>query len=318
MKHQSLQAEDWRIQRVPASDRRRAMGRLMGGSGQLNDTQAARLDAYIEQVGVDVENLWAGYDRHGRIGPVALIVPRRGRTGMVFISRPANADQVQSMARVIDAAAESTSTQRVRLLQTLVDPGEDLELDAFQAGGFDRLACLHYLQRVIPTGSKMPDVPDDVELRPYRTGEHDLFIRALDASYEQTLDCPSLRGVRQTEDVLEGHRATGQFEPDLWTLLLINGRPLGTLLLNPVPEHGSVELVYLGLAPAARGRGLGGMLLRRGLAQCASRRERVMRLAVDEDNCPAMGLYRNAGFIRVARKQALVRTLNDHTRPQAS
>jgi ribosomal protein S18 acetylase RimI-like enzyme len=53
------------------------------------------------------------------------------------------------------------------------------------------------------------------------------------------------------------------------------------------------------------------MLLRRAFAQCAARRERVITLAVDEDNDPAMSLYRGAGFFRVARKLALIRTLDE-------
>jgi len=230
---------------------------------------------------------------------------------MVFVSRPGHADEVEPAARVLDTAVRHTDPADVRMLQSLVDPGEDIEFDVLRQAGFEQLACLHYLQRHVPAAAAMPEVPEGLELRPHSRADHHLFLQALEASYESTRDCPSLRGVRRTEDVLTGHMATGQFDPNLWTLVLKAGRPVGSLLLNPVPEHRCVELVYLGLSPAVRGQGLGTMLLRRALAQCASRSERVITLAVDENNAPALSLYRGAGFFRVARKLALIRTLDE-------
>jgi len=138
---------------------------------------------------------------------------------------------------------------------------------------------------------------------------HDDFVRALDASYEQTRDCPKLRGLRATEDVIAGHKAAGRFEPDLWTLLRLDGEPAGVQLLAPVDEQGCVELVYLGLAPAARGRGLATLLIHQAYAACVGVGLPLLTLAVDRANDPAVRLYRGQGFYRVARRQALVRAI---------
>src|SRR5690606_2862219 len=135
------------------------------------------------------------------------------------------------------------------------------------------------------------------------------LLRVLEESYENTLDCPGLRGLRETRDILCGHQATGTFDPSLWTLLFERGAACGALLLNPVPHHRSIELVYLGLAPRARGRGCGKLLLQHGLALLASRDERIVSLAVDEQNAPALALYRSAGFTLSLRRIALVRSL---------
>jgi len=70
---------------------------------------------------------------------------------------------------------------------------------------------------------------------------------------------------------------------------------------------GSVELVYLGLVPEARGRGLGRRLLEHGLALLKGRSERAVVLAVDERNTPAMKLYREAGFRPSLRRVAFIR-----------
>ncbi len=302
--------ETWQIARVDPADRRQAMARLMTTAGSLSDAQADRLDDYIRQMGVDVGNLWAAYDPAGRMGPVALIVPRRGRTAMVFFSTPDEARLFPPTVAVLDRAAAAVDGSAVSLLQALIDPDDDRESRVLTAAHFQRLACLHYLQRHVPGDAAMPAWPHHIDLQPYTPPSRSLFIEALDASYEQTRDCPALRGARSTEDVLDGHMATGQFDPDLWTLVMLDGRPVGALLLNPVPEHRCVELVYLGLAMRVRGQGLGKMLLQRALAQCAARRHRIVTLAVDADNTPAMAVYRGAGFFRVARKVALVRMLN--------
>lgn len=64
-------------------------------------------------------------------------------------------------------------------------------------------------------------------------------------------------------------------------------------LLNPwqLPP-GSVELTYLGVAPAARGSGLGKALLREFLAAAHC----PVWLSVETDNLPALRLYQQLGF----------------------
>ncbi len=52
-----------------------------------------------------------------------------------------------------------------------------------------------------------------------------------------------------------------------------------------------MELVYLGLAPAARGRGLGGCLMRLAEARSAAAKASHLSLAVDALNAPALSLY---------------------------
>ena len=144
---------------------------------------------------------------------------------------------------------------------------------------------------------------------------HVVFVRAdaVLASYEDTLDCPKLFGLRDPPDILAGHRATGRFDPSLWTLLRVDTKPVGVVLLNPFPEQRTIELVYLGLAPVVRGRGFGRQLLRHALHLLQGRRERVVTLAVDENNGPALKIYREAGFRSELRRVALIRSLRNKT-----
>jgi len=129
----------------------------------------------------------------------------------------------------------------------------------------------------------------------------------VEATYEGTLDCPLLNGVRQIGDVLEGYRAGGVFHPNLWLIASHAGRDVGCLILSDHPRHGNLELVYMGVLPAWRGRGWGGQLARK--AQWLARRLGRPRLvlAVDAANQPAVDAYIAVGFQAWDRRRAMVR-----------
>jgi ribosomal protein S18 acetylase RimI-like enzyme len=68
-----------------------------------------------------------------------------------------------------------------------------------------------------------------------------------------------------------------------------------------------LEIVYLGVVPECRGRGIGYALTRQAqwIASLAER-ERVV-LAVDAANRPAISAYETAGFIAWDRRTVLIR-----------
>jgi ribosomal protein S18 acetylase RimI-like enzyme len=232
---------------------------------------------------------------------------------MMFIARPANAADLDLTARVIDHAVRAVDPQSTAMVQALVDVAEDLQLAAIKNAAFEELAILAYMQRSISPQMPAPKENGRITLQPWREDLRPRFLEALEASYQQTLDCPALHGIRKTTDVLEGHMATGEFEADLWTLATEGDRVAGVMLLNPVPAQGCVELVYLGLAPAYRKRGLATQLMQRGLWQCAQRGHRTLTLAVDERNTPAVRLYESFDFHCSMRKIALMRQIPQPT-----
>ena len=142
------------------------------------------------------------------------------------------------------------------------------------------------------------------------------FARAIEASYEQTADCPGLVGLRRIEDIIAGHMAAGQFVPELWLALRRRGEPVGVMLVNELTQGAGFELVYLGIAAPYRGQGLARSLLAYGLGQ-ASVRGRAnwgtdnprLHLAVDEANPAARQLYARFGFRASTRKLAMIRAL---------
>ena len=163
-----------------------------------------------------------------------------------------------------------------------------------------------------------PALPAGVAWVEYNPATHEQFKRAIAATYDNSLDCPALNGVRDMEDVVAGHRASGEFDPRLWRLLVEPAAdpadppvPLGVLLLAPIPAAAALELVYLGLVPAARGRRLGDLLLRHALAGVADHGMQRLTLAVDARNAPALKLYYRHGLARVGSKLAMMRDLRE-------
>jgi ribosomal protein S18 acetylase RimI-like enzyme len=301
-----------RLIRVGPERQQDAIARLVGGPGARVDA-ADRFLEFSRTNGIDLSLLWARVDRRDQLLATVLAVPNPGRTVIVFSSPVTSPGGVELQGELIDFAAREMATGDLELAQVLIEPHDALQRDAFRAGGYSELARLSYMERSLAGRNRIPRAafPDDVTVEPYVDGLRDEMLEALEASYEETLDCPGLRGLRRTEDIFEGHRGTGIFEPTLWTLLRVDGRPGGVLMLNPAPASNTIELVYIGLAKFAQGRGIGRELLRFGFGQLAERSERAVTLAVDDRNHPAITLYRREGFRRVLRRVAMIRSLRD-------
>lgn len=167
------------------------------------------------------------------------------------------------------------------------------------------MADLLYLQAPVRRPAVSPTLPPTFGWQTYCPENHSLFADTISASYQHSLDCPALNGLRNIDDIIAGHKATGCFQPELWFLLLEADKPQAVLLLNTL-ANATLELVYLGLVPSARGRGLGNLLMQQTLA-CASRigADRLY-LAVDALNVPALKLYFRCGLQRVCAKTAVM------------
>jgi len=136
-----------------------------------------------------------------------------------------------------------------------------------------------------------------------------LFADAIGVSYEQTMDCPGLVGLRTMDDIIAGHQATGVFDPDIWFAISSGDEPVGVMLLNAVPQRSALELVYLGIGPKWRGKGLARVLLKHAITVANRRLLPHFTLAVDQTNAPALKLYRSLQFVETGRKHAKLLSL---------
>jgi ribosomal protein S18 acetylase RimI-like enzyme len=308
-------------QRIPASLLESAAERLVSVPPRQRRAAARQLLRTAPDFGIDLSLIWGTIDPHTQqVGQACLLVPAAGRTAMVYLSAPDERfpdDQHQSDARV--ACLESAFREvdgplapRVRLVQALVATAEPWARDACLAAGMRSIGHLAYLRLALPARAPEPaPCPAGTDIRP--VGDIDdpadrrALARALERSYIDTLDCPGLCDLRAIDDVIESHRATGAFDPALWWVVEHDGKPEGALLLARYPDQSVVELVYIGLAPALRGRGLGRTLMDRAVAAACAAGVAEMTCAVDTNNTAAIRLYDALGFRRFDARQALVR-----------
>jgi len=133
----------------------------------------------------------------------------------------------------------------------------------------------------------------------------------VEATYEQSLDCPAMDGLRSIEDILDGYRATGRFDPSRWLIVEHEGRDVGCLLLTDHPMHENWELVYMGVVARDRGHGWGVEIARHAqwLTRQAGRPRLV--LAVDAANGPGIEMYSAAGFQAWDRRAVYLRTFGN-------
>jgi ribosomal protein S18 acetylase RimI-like enzyme len=142
-----------------------------------------------------------------------------------------------------------------------------------------------------------PDLLPAFEWRPFVPAIEAEFRAVLQATYAGSMDMPELEGTRGLDDILAAHRAAGLFVAERWRLGRIPGEPeaAAVLLLAELPGRDAWEVIYLGLTPAARGRGLGRAVLHHALELARDAVPRL-ELAADLRNAPAIRLYHAAGF----------------------
>lgn len=312
----------WGARRVPESLRIEAAAALVGPEAGDPLTAGRRFVQSAPGFGIDLDLMFATIEpgRSPSIGHVALAVLGAGRTAMLFVSSGSRvADDREERVAAIERACQALGEMgldRVRIAQALPEPDQPEVHLALLDAGFMDVGRLAYLRRSVrrSEGNKRPSLtlPQGIEVRPIQGIErwrpdHAMLARALERSYEETLDCPELCGLRAVEDVIDSHRAAGQWRADLWWLVLDGGDAEGCILLNPCPEQDTVELVYLGLSPALRGRGIGRALLERAIPHAARLGVDSITCAVDRRNAPAMALYKRLGFEEFSSRDALVR-----------
>lgn len=298
------------------------------GAGDI-ETAARRLVSTAPSHGIDLSLIWGvvGPGSPATVRQACLAVAGAGRTAMLFLSEPPLSGEVGSAEAALAercaclkaacAFLARDRSQTVQIAQALPDPAEPWFVEAVSALGFTKVGDLLYLRRpatALPRSFRKAPFPPELTVvsvnQLAKTGLDDLLIAAMDRSYADTLDCPELCGLRCTRDILASHRDTGKFDPASWWVVLREGDPLGCAFFSAVPDAASSELVYLGLAPEARGRGLGRQLLAMGIEHLRKRHPGwPMTLAVDQRNSPALALYDAFGFRNFGSRIAFVKPL---------
>ena len=275
--------------------------------------------------------------RDGQLCGAILLQLQPGRVATVWPPAAPEAEAERCIDALLGAAVRWLTEQPVRVAQAIVPLEAREQAARFARHGFAPLA---ELLSMISLSSQAPRSAPRLSLRLEPAFGHITAERStaradnvesgrsaavssvnatdegrlaaiVERTYEGTLDCPALNGVRDLPDVLASYRACGEFDPARWFIACRGERDVGCLLLADHPDADQWEIVYVGLVPEERGRGSGLALTRHAqwLARQAGRARLV--LAVDAANAPAVAAYRSAGFIDYESRRALIRTFPD-------
>jgi mycothiol synthase len=303
-----------RIERTPRANLDEALELVAGGGRTDADVSPAAqaLRTYMERENRANCTLWWAREQ-ARPLAAALVIGSPGRTAMVLhSSTDAGVVAAAPLAELLAEAAAEALRGGAALVQALLSPTCPGDADAFSLAGFSLLADLIYMRLGLRgRKSARPDDAPGIEYRSYSAATHADFAAAILASYEDSLDCPLLKGMRDIEDVVAGHKAAGVFRPDLWSLACCEDQGAGVILMNETPmpmgPSEAAEIVYMGVSGPFRGRGLGAKLLARAIGLAAANGFASLSLAVDSRNHYAARLYRRAGFVRTSQRLAYVR-----------
>jgi ribosomal protein S18 acetylase RimI-like enzyme len=232
-----------------------------------------------------------------QIGNIAVFWPPRLGAG----------EDVETSHRLAGAVVNDLDVAAVEMSQVLVGPTDSDVVMVLELVDFGLLAELLYMTC---ESSRFPaQRPASTELAfiAYDNSQRTRLMQLIERSYEGTLDCAALNGVRHVDNVVTGYQATGAYRPENWLLLRSGNADVGVLLLAEHPQAGHWELMYMGLIPEARGHGWGRQITQH--AQWLAGRAGVERivLAVDAVNEPALRMYRSSGFEMWDRRMVYVR-----------
>jgi ribosomal protein S18 acetylase RimI-like enzyme len=263
------------------------------------DERQAQVEKLLAPEAVRLDGLITCKDKNELLG-VVFCMSSPGRVMMMWTPRIAlgvtESEKKKVLASLVEAAKNYGRDREARFVQLLGDepqPPFDVVLDE---AGFFLLTQLVYARRPVMSGEYIEPLPQGIELVSYSDDLREELLELLAKSYEGSLDCPELNGIRSMDDIFESHRGENPFDPERWKLVRSKGEWIGCILLSAVEKDRLIEISYVALVPSVRGKGFGRILTREAIRYAANHKYQSVVLAVDSRNSPALGMYEDEGF----------------------
>lgn len=229
----------------------------------------------------------------GKLHAAALVQALPGALGVAWAPR---GDSAEAIDAVTDAACAWLRGRGVKVCQAFAAAGEAADVLPLERAGF------RYTTQLVFMRGEPPRVRSDAEPEQRLT----FWFRApplikdledtLLATHRGSLDCPELNASRTDVELMQGFASATTAE---WYYATRGDERVGLAIVE-AGTGGALELTYLGVVPAARGRGFGAELLQFLLASVAH--SSALNVSVDARNTPAVALYARHGFAEYDRR----------------
>ncbi len=244
----------------------------------------------------------------GRLCYACLLIPTPGHAGFIYSAQVDNwnEDLFAAAVRAVEMLRDEAFRVDTYLLQVLLGKKDQSRYGLFLRAGFRHLTDLSYLMCPADHFYLEHDMRNEgIEWLDFNADREELYKETICRTYIDSLDCPELQPLRDIDDVIASHKSAGIFEPRLWKLLVYEQQPTGVLLMVPMKGFGPMELVYMGLTPEGRGRGLGVVLLQKAFTAARYYGSESIILAVDMRNDIAFHLYTGMGFKDIMQRRVV-------------
>jgi ribosomal protein S18 acetylase RimI-like enzyme len=243
-----------------------------------------------------------------RLLGVIAALPMAGAAGVLWPPQTAAESQRESIEdELIRAARQWLELHGAKVIQVLLGTAD--VPSSLIRNGFTHVTALLYLHKSLtdpPSGCHSRRL----QLQTYPNSNPVTFLSVLKESFQDTLDCPELNDVRDVEEVMAGYKAAPGTQLDRWWLAHEGDRPVGILVTASSSDGATWELLYIGLVPSARGRGLGKELTHLLLEQTKTAGASRVVLSVDGRNRPALRMYSALGFEGYDRRDVYLDVLS--------
>ncbi|MDP7006397.1 MAG: GNAT family N-acetyltransferase [Phycisphaerales bacterium] len=238
-----------------------------------------------------------------------LIVKNAGATATFIATEPSKNTEIDEISKLITEGVQILDGGNTSVAQTIMKNSNTKLARAFSKAGFSTLATLVYLESKIPNKRGLT-YSDNIDFVSMENRSDKALGSILNQTYENSLDCPKIHGLRSVDDIIVGHRTAGNYNPKLWTIAELDNRHAGILLLNPLSDSTSVELAYIGVAPWARNHGVADALVDYCFYLGSDYGFSEVTLAVDANNRPALNLYKKWNFRKSTTRLTMIQKLS--------
>ncbi len=304
--------DHFQIRDLRQEDIRPALHLALPSTARTDHDLPARAGHFLNYLAAqDLEIDWKlGIVTQGRLVGSALGVVSPGKVAMILTSpctpETALSDAVTQALEMLEQKARHAG---LAILQSLIPRDCADRAQALSRASYAFLADMRYLVLEVPRSLPAEPQHPDVVVEDYRSVDEVIFRNTLGRTYEGSLDCPGLNGLRTMEEIVLSHRHTGIHDPRLWLIAKVGDDPVGVVLLTHVPLQSAMEIVYVGVVPEARGCSYGNYLVRLAIEHAIRTNSEHLMLAVDHRNHFARKIYASFGFKETDRRHAWIRKL---------
>lgn len=228
----------------------------------------------------------------------------KGKVALIWPPQAVGRNAAVAKSLLMDAMLRCTDASSAAFGQTLL-PLNHQHAESLSSAGMTCITSLSFLSVEVASaaasahsGQKQSSAttPPLSFINYDKAGHKDRITQLLAQTHIDSVDCPEVSKLLTAGDLLDGHLATGQFRSDLSFVAKLEEEDVGIVIVAEHPEMSSIELVYIGIVPSVRRRGVGRSVMQEALRRTRKTSALTLFLAVDQRNIAARLLYERLGF----------------------